>query len=88
MTFPLLFRAGFDSLKFNDGWSKFWFGPTANDYKFATFNLIIITFATLLPMIMQLFSLIFGFMRQKQVKLFDNGHKKSPIDKTQAEMDD
>jgi len=51
----------------------FWYtstGYTDNEYKLASYNLIIITFATYVPMLAQIFSLIFGFVRNKQVKLF------------------
>ena len=65
LTFPLFFRAIFDALRFYNKWYDYW--SEGNDYKVAIYNLIIITFGTYLPMIMQIFSLIFGFVRHKQV---------------------
>ena len=66
LTFPLTFRAVFDALKFNEAWVDYWF---SNQVKVALYNLIIITFATYLPMVLQMASLVFGIMRQRAGKL-------------------
>jgi len=42
----------------------------------AIYNMMIITLATYIPMWMQMFSLIFGFVRNKQVKLFRSFHER------------
>ena len=51
LTFPLLFRGVFDALKKNTSWTKFWFG-SENYYRLSLYNVILITLATYLPMIM------------------------------------
>mgnify|MGYP003884432575 CR=1 FL=1 len=70
MTIPLCFRALFDGLRFNEAWWGYWWGDYLNYYKTATYNVGLFVFATYIPMLMQIFSLIFGFMRNKKVKLF------------------
>jgi hypothetical protein len=70
MTLPLSFRALFNALTFCDAWQNYWFGPEATFYQMATYNVGLFVFATYIPMLMQIFSLIFGFMRNKKVKLF------------------
>ena len=67
LTFPLLFRALFDRLRTNDDWYNFWI-LSNNYYRVAGYNIIIFTFASFLPMVMQIGSLIFGFLRSKKVK--------------------
>ena len=67
LTFPLTFRAVFDALKVNEAWVDYWF--SGGNTRAAVYNLIIITFATYLPTVMQMASLIFGFMRQRAGKL-------------------
>ena len=69
MTIPLCFRAALDALTFNDDWHNFWFGPNTNYYEGATYNIGIFFFATYIPMLMQIFSLMFGFMKHKKVKM-------------------
>lgn len=69
LTLPLTFRAVFDGLKTNDKWFNFWLAD-ANYYRVAGYNLILFTFGTYMPMMMQMASLIFGFVRNKQVKVF------------------
>jgi len=69
LTFPLTFRAIFDAAMLNDAFNYFWLGES-NYYKIAIYNMILITFATYIPMVMQIASLIFGFVRYKKVKLF------------------
>ena len=74
MTVPLTFRAIFDGLTFNKDFFNYWFGD-ANYYRIAVYNTLIFVIATLIPMLMQIFSLIFGFVRTKQVKLFTQYNK-------------
>ena len=69
LTFPLTFRAIFDALRLSDSWSDYWF-KGSNYYKSVFYNVILFIFATYIPMIMQIASLIFGFVRNKQVKVF------------------
>ena len=71
MTLPLTLRAVFDSLwSFYPPWVNFWFGPGTNNYYYATYNVGFFFFANYIPMLMQIWSLIFGFVRNKKVKLF------------------
>ena len=65
LTLPLFFRAIFDGLRFYKKWFDFW--NDGSNYKNAIYNIIIMTFGTYVPMILQIFSLIFGFVRHKQV---------------------
>lgn len=53
----------------NSTWNNFWLGDS-NYYKIAIYNMILITLATYIPMLMQIASLVFGFVRHKKVKLF------------------
>lgn len=76
LTLPLTFRAVFDALSFDEKWNDFWTGKNgANYYRLASYNMVIFFFATYVPMLMQIASLIFGFVRHKQVKLFRNSVK-------------
>ena len=53
-----------------DKWSNFWFGDDSTYYNYASYNIGVFFFSTYIPMVMQISSLIFGFMRHKKVKLF------------------
>ena len=76
LTLPLCFRAVFDWLYFDKAWINYWFSDEdENFYKESMYNLMVFTFGTYIPMLMQIFSLIFGFVRQKQVKLFKHFNK-------------
>ena len=81
LTFPLTFRAIFDALNFSDSWNDFW---EASYYRLAGFNILIFAFGTYLPIIAQISSLIFGFVRHKQVKVFksSNYRGRSPSGKS------
>ena len=61
---PLTFREVFVGLKTNDDWYYFWLADS-NFYRVAGYNLILFTFGTYMPMMMQMASLIFGFVRNK-----------------------
>ena len=80
MTLPLTFRAVFDALTFDKKWENFWFGEDSNYFYYASYNVGFFLIATYIPMLMQIWSLIFGFMRNKKVKLFRSfgGDSKSP----------
>jgi hypothetical protein len=62
LTFPLLFRAVFDWLRADERWTDFWF---MNERRIASYNILFFAFSSLIPMVMQIGSLIFGFVRQK-----------------------
>lgn len=64
MTVPLTFRAFIDFLSNDDDFEDYWFGE-GNYYKIAIYNSTLFVIATLIPILMQIFSLIFGFVRQK-----------------------
>ena len=66
MTLPLSFRAFFDALALSESWENFWYGENTNYYYWATYNVTFFFFATYIPMLMQIFSLIFGFMRNNK----------------------
>ena len=82
LTLPLTFRAVFDALKSNEAWSDYW---SANYYSTGCYNILIFTFGTYIPMLTQISSLIFGFVRNKQVKLMD---KNAGIHKDMVNTDD
>ena len=69
LTLPLTFRAVFDGLQINKSWNEFWL---ENNYTVAGYNLLLIFFATYVPMLLQISTLIFGFVGKKKVKLFKN----------------
>ena len=75
LTLPLCFRALFDALQFDNAWEYYWFPVEANLYRSSMYNLMLFLFGTYLPMIMQITSLIFGFVRNKQVKVFKHFNK-------------
>lgn len=60
LTIPLTIRATFDALLFDDDWLEYWF---SGDYKLALYNLTFLTLANYMPMLLQISSLIFGFVR-------------------------
>ena len=62
LTLPLTFRGIFDALGTNESWNRFW---NHDFYKLAIYNVLVITFSTYLPMVLQISSLIFGFVRHK-----------------------
>ena len=82
LTLPLTFRAVFDALKSNQAWNDYWY---ANYYSLAWYNILIFTVGTYIPMLTQISSLIFGFVRNKQVKLMD---KNAGIHKDKVNTDD
>ena len=67
LTLPLSFRAVFDALYHNESWSDYW---STNMYTIAIYNALLFFFGSYVPMLMQIFSLVFGFVRHKQVKVF------------------
>ena len=69
LTVPLAFRAVFDCLSLDKDWFAYWF-EDQNYYRMAMYNVLLFVLGTYIPMLMQIASLIFGFVRQKQVKLF------------------
>ena len=69
LTLPLTFRAVFDAMRSDTEWVDYWFG--SGYYHVAIYNMLIFTLASYLPMLTQISSLIFGFVRNKQVKLMD-----------------
>ena len=73
LTIPLTFRAIFDALSMDDSWYNYWIGE-GNYYRLAGYNMLLFTFGTYIPMLTQISTLIFGFVRQKQVKLFRSYH--------------
>ena len=62
MTVPLTFRAVFDFASLDDSIEYYWFGES-NYYRIAGYNTLLFVIASLIPMLMQIFSLIFGFVR-------------------------
>ena len=50
-----------DALTFDDKWEEFWLN--GDYYKQAVYNLIFISLVNYLPMLLQISSLIFGFVR-------------------------
>lgn len=78
LTLPLCFRAILDWMSHYNTWIDWWFSENDdgnNYYKESMYNLMVFLFGTYIPMLMQIFSLIFGFVRQKQVKLFKHFNK-------------
>ena len=69
LTLPLTFRAIFDWLTFDDAWYNYWH---KDNNRLAGFNILLIFFATYMPMLLQISTLIFGFVGKKKVKLFKN----------------
>ena len=72
LTLPLSIRAIVDGLTLVPAWQNYWFPPGDPDdagYKASIYNVTIFLLATYIPMLMQIFTLIFGFMRNKKVKL-------------------
>ena len=67
LTFPLTFRGILDAVNLNENFNSFFI---QNYYRITGYNIMIITLGTYLPMMLQIMSLIFGFVRNKQVKLF------------------
>ena len=49
LTLPLTFRAVFDFARHNDDWAHYWF--EVNYYRLAGYNMTIITFCTLIPIV-------------------------------------
>ena len=82
LTLPLTFRAIFDALRYDSAWENYWI-LSENYYRLCGYNLLLFTFGTYIPMMMQIASLIFGFVRHKKVKVFrsfagDRDDKTSP----------
>ena len=67
LTLPLTFRAVIDALRLNPTWTAYWF--EGNYYRLAIYNMLVFTLCTYIPMLTQISSLIFGFVRNKQVKI-------------------
>ena len=72
LTLPLLFRALFNFLNYSDTFYNFWFGDE-NYYRVTGYNILIFFLGTYIPIVAQISSLIFGFVRHKQVKIFKSG---------------
>ena len=73
LTLPLLFRAFFDALRYDsEGWNEFWIDNDGNYYRLAGYNMLLFCFGTYIPMLTQISTLIFGFVRNKQVKIFQS----------------
>ena len=60
LTIPLIIRAIFDALLFDDDWLAYWLNGAD---KVAIYNLIFLTLVNYVPMLLQISSLIFGFVR-------------------------
>ena len=75
LTSPLFIRGIIDLLMTKDAFAEYW---QRNYYLTASYNMMIITLATYLPMVTQISSLIFGFFRHKQVKLFQSYDDNDP----------
>ena len=90
MTLPLSFRAVMNALIRNKSWEDLWFGDDSNYYYWATYNVGFFFIATYIPMLMQIFSLIFGFMRNKKIKLFRSygGDQSTKSAKSNHNVDD
>ena len=67
LSFPLAFRAIFNALNYWDAYWDYW---GENKYREAGYNFLLFFFGTYVPILAQISSLIFGFIRQKQVKIF------------------
>ena len=67
LTLPLSFRAVFDAMYHNESWDNYW---NSSMYTVAIYNALLFFFGSYVPMLMQIFSLVFGFVRHKQVKVF------------------
>ena len=75
LTLPLGFRAFFDAMRYDTAWADFWqLSDVAQDdinmYRLATYNVLLFIFGTYIPMLFQISSLVFGFVRHKKVKIF------------------
>jgi len=79
LTLPLTFRAFFDAMRYDTKWADFWNisgNGTPSQYKLATYNEVLFIFATYIPILFQISSLVFGFVRHKKVKLFKSFNDK------------
>ena len=90
MTVPLTFRAVMNALTLDEAWENIWFGDDSNYYYWATYNVGFFFIATYIPMLTQIFSLIFGFMRNKKVKIFRSygGDQSTKSAKSNRNVDD
>ena len=90
LSLPLCFRGGLDALRMSSAWDDFWFNHT-NYYRLACYNMVLCTLGTYVPIMTQTSSLIFGLVRNKQVKLMDKDagiHKDQLKDKRKKERGD
>ena len=73
LTMPLGFRAFFDAMRYDTAWATFWNlsdSADPNMYRLASYNVLLFIFGTYIPMLFQISSLVFGFVRHKKVKIF------------------
>ena len=70
LTLPLLFRAAINFLNEIPAFSDYW---EVNYYRIVGYNILIFFLGTYIPIVAQISSLIFGFVRHKQVKIFKSG---------------
>ena len=89
LSLPLCFRGALDALRMNETWNNFWFEDT-NYYRLACYNMVLCVLGTYIPILTQTSSLIFGLVRNKQVKLMDKDagiHKDQLKDKRKDRND-
>jgi len=67
LTLPLTFRAITDAANESEKFQALYY---KNWYTLSIYNMILFILATYIPMLTQISSLIFGFVRHKKVKLF------------------
>lgn len=70
LSLPLCFRAILDAMRADSAWSEFWFSNN-NNYRLGIYNFLIFFIASYIPVLTQTSSLIFGLVRNKQVKIMD-----------------
>lgn len=66
-------------MRYDTAWARYWnidgVGE-ASQYKLATYNELLFIFATYIPILFQISTLVFGFVRHKKVKLFKSFNEK------------
>ena len=88
---PLMLRVISDILKVNNDWQNLLHDDTL---RIAIYNLIFFCLTTYLPIVSQITSLVFGFVRHKQVQMFGrrntdrDGVNRSPGEGREPEDDD
>ena len=79
LTLPLMFRAFFDAMRSDwPAWNEYWIDNGGNDYRLSGYNMLLFFFGTYVPMLTQISTLIFGFVRNKQVKIFQSFKESNP----------